>query len=285
MSLKYGFFKDKDVELWKQSFSEQLPEAKYIDYERLLSVKEDGGICIVSGGDGTLHHAVNEIIASGNTNISILYHPAGTGNDFSRTIGLLNKSIPELVRLVAEEKLQKVSVGELSESYFINMATFGAFAEVTPSVDKDLKGLLGRWSYYLQGLSMISELKPISCHFKINDDIDLEESIIGFFIGNANYSGGGIQVTAEASPEDPLLELLIIQDMEIGRLVALGLELQKDEPDLDQYKVIHRKIKKLTFNAERPIGISLDGESQKLRSGTIKAVPNKISIFYDNQTD
>ena len=238
-------------------------------------------ICIVIGGDGSLNFAVNKIMSNGVSDvISVCYIPNGTGNDFSRVVGLHQIDINTILNLIRDNKKEKISIGKINENYFINMVSFGLFAEVTPEVNNALKGLLGCWSYYFKGISMLSELAPWSCRFSF-DDIEnpLDEDILGFFVGNSKFAGGGIQVTGDASPCEDNLDLLIIKNITLSELISLGLELQKDKPDLSGYSVLYKKFRKMKFNSNQEFRASIDGEQKKVLGGSVEVIPKALNIY------
>ena len=268
-------------ELIQQSFK---GDFKFIDYEDHRNVQDKKGgkhVAIVIGGDGSLNFAVNKIISDEMSDfLSICYMPRGTGNDFSRVVGLHEMSDEQIIALVQRGSDRKISIGKINNTYFANMLSCGLFAEVTPEVDEDIKNLIGAWSYYFKGISMLGELTPWSCKFEIDGSESLEfSSLLGFFIGNSRYAGGGIQVTSDADPSDSQLDVLVIKNMSTPDLLALGLELQKDQPDLSAYNVLYRKFEKLKFGCEGSFKVSVDGEPSDFSSGSVGVIPKALNVF------
>lgn len=240
-------------------------------------------ICVVVGGDGSLHHAINRIMNLSLADlISVCYIPNGTGNDFSRMVGLHDLEVCDILSLISNEQKKKIALGKIANIFFVNMASCGVFAEITPSVDEKLKKLLGCWSYYLKGISMLGELNSWRCHFEVDGEKKIiNETILGFFIGNSKYAGGGIQVASDADPSQKELDLLIIKKMNVTQLLSLGLELQKEKPELSNYPVLYKKFKKLNFEADRSFKSSIDGEQKELSKGSIEVLPDMLNIYFE----
>ncbi len=60
--------------------------AKIEDYRALLDGMEEDDFLVLTGGDGTLHHFVNNTVGA-KLPKRVLYYPSGTGNDFARELG------------------------------------------------------------------------------------------------------------------------------------------------------------------------------------------------------
>ena len=216
-----------------------------VDYFSIADLPQKGrNVLLVSGGDGSLNHAINKLMSiEKNDSIEILYFPAGTGNDFSRAVNLYQRSQEEVANLLNIGHSAKMRVAKMDEKYFVNMGSFGIFAEVTPEVDPDLKGFFGRWSYYFKGFEMLTELRTCEMNFSFEEEELNEKTCLGFFVANSRFSGGGIQITSEASPYTNSLDLLIVREAPLTDLVSLGIELQKESPQIEEYNIVHKKVK------------------------------------------
>lgn len=236
---------------------------------------------VVVGGDGTLNGAVNAVMkVPPALRRPICYLPSGTGNDFARSLGLDEKDPLDVVKDALEGKgFQKLTVGRCNADYLINVATGGLFATVTPEADPQLKKIAGRWSYFLNGIGKMAERKPFSVRIDGGESV----AILGFFVGNARYVGGGIQVTPGGDPFDRTLEFLAIPEMPTKDLLSLGLELQKEEPDLSGFPVIHKKVSELKLSFREEIPINLDGEQIKTTEAKFTVHPEAVEIYVPNE--
>ncbi len=271
---------DPDNQEWKQLIQTHLNEyeVKYFDASEIPS--HGRKILLVSGGDGSLNRAINRLMKNKtNKDLEILYFPNGTGNDFSRTVGLFQKSKTDILNLIKAGENTPIHPAKLDSQYFINMGSFGMFAEVTPEVDPQLKGIFGNWSYYFKGIEKLIDIQTFSIEFDIDDQTLSSNDCIGFFVANGRFSGGGVQISSEATPYDDELDLLIVKDSPLSKLIALGLELQKENPVITDFDVVKKRFKKLRFTSEQPISMSLDGEKSSQKNGEINLSRGSIQII------
>jgi YegS/Rv2252/BmrU family lipid kinase len=233
------------------------------------------------GGDGTLNHVVNSLMKlPAQARCPVCYIPYGTGNDFARTIGLGEIAPLTLLQkaLARGGSFLPVTVGECDDRHFVNMATGGLFATITPEANPAFKNIAGRWAYFIHGIGKLLERETFS--IAVNGEPAVPA--LGFFVANARFAGGGVQVLSHASPFDPNLEFLLVPDMPATDLLALGLELQKESPDLSPFPVLVKKVSKLKLDFDREVPINLDGEQVQVKSALFEVKPAALKIFVPN---
>ena len=201
----------------------------------------------------------------------------GTGNDFARTVGLVANDPMATLEAALEGRgtCLEMAAGKCGSRYFLNMATGGLFAEVTVEADPQLKSVMGRWSYFISGIGKLLDRSTITVH--VNDGAP--EKALGFFVGNAKFAGGGIQIAPDASPFEPELEFLLVRDMPAADLLALGIELQKETPDLAGFPVRRGSVKTLRLEFNEPVPINLDGEQVCVKDAPFSVEAGAVKIF------
>ncbi len=269
-----------------ENFQDQ--DLKLLDFEEFHhalndfdSESGDKGLLFVKGGDGTLNFAIEKIFQNHiSDKVKICYLPSGTGNDFSRTLYGHPDNELALLDRISKDLDVEVACGCLNEYHFINMASFGSCADVTPNTDDSLKSVFGHFSYYIHALSMLSDIRSFRCEFEVDGKIIKPgNEIISFFVANAKYAGGGVQIYNKADPEKDSLDLLIIPDMDLTELTTLILEMQREEPDLAAYGVTHLSFNDMRFQAEAEISCTIDGEHLKLSEGHVHTCPQKLRFL------
>ena len=80
--------------------------------------REEIGLMVVAGGDGTVNFAVNAMKQKG-LDIPIGIIPAGTANDFARALGMSDKPL-EAARQIAFGSIDRVDCGRVNGQYFVN---------------------------------------------------------------------------------------------------------------------------------------------------------------------
>lgn len=246
--------------------------------ERILERVPDASAWVAVGGDGTLNHVVNSLMklpAGGRC--PVCYIPYGTGNDFARTIGLSDIPPLDLLKkaLARGGSFLPVTVGECGSRHFVNMASGGIFATVTPEANPAFKDIAGRWAYFIHGIGKLLEREA----FSVSVNGEPAVPALGFFVANARYAGGGVQVLPHANPFDPNLEFLLVPDLPAKDLLALGFELQKENPDLSAFPVMVKKVDKLKLDFDREQPINLDGEQVRVKSALFEVKPEALRMF------
>ncbi|MCR5299542.1 MAG: diacylglycerol kinase family lipid kinase, partial [Erysipelotrichaceae bacterium] len=142
--------------------------------ENIIEKNTSYDLIACCGGDGTLHHVINALMKNGK-NIPILYYPAGTTNDFAKTLKV--SSDPDKISaLLKEGELLNFDLGKFNGDYFDYIAAFGAFTDVAYSTDQNVKNLLGYSAYLLQTLGTAG---------------DALSSKIGMSVKSKEYTGKG----------------------------------------------------------------------------------------------
>lgn len=102
-----------------------------------LGGSHDRVVCC--GGDGTLNETVQGLLALPKDRRPVLgYIPAGTTNDFSRTLEL-PRTLPELAETAGEGVPRLIDVGQAEGRPFTYVAAFGLFTDVSYSTPSRTK--------------------------------------------------------------------------------------------------------------------------------------------------
>lgn len=190
------------------------------------------------GGDGTLNQIINCIVG---TNIKLCVIPAGTGNDFYKSLN--------------EYKGNKIDLGKVNDKYFINVASFGLDAEIanTANIIKNKK-VIKNLSY---PIGIIKNFFPYKA---IETNINNEEKLITILtICNACYYGGGFHIAPEANINDGLFDIYEVGKLSKLETLKLLLKLLKAEHTNDKNVNFYRT-NKLTITSDYNLKCNLDGE-------------------------
>ena len=225
--------------------------------ERIRNLSEDYALVVCSGGDGTLDEVVTGMMQREHR-IPIGYIPAGTCNDFARSL-----QIPANMQRSAEIAVHgedfSFDVGSFNDKNFIYIAAFGIFTDVSYSTKQEAKNALGQMAYILEGMKRLYNVK--SYYLKVTSQemcfagdflfgmVTNSKSGGGFksIIGkNVVFDDGVYEVTFIRRPKNPL-ELQEI-------LAALLIE------EIDTKYMYSFRSSRILVEAEEPIPWTLDGE-------------------------
>lgn len=154
--------------------------------------KKGGGVelLVCSGGDGTLNEMVSGMMAwSREKRPQLGYIPAGSTNDFAASLDLPKNMLRAAAIAVAGRPFA-IDVGKFGDGrYFVYVAAFGAFTEVSYKTPQETKNVLGHQAYMLEAVKRIAGLKSYRMKF-FWDDQELEEDFILGMVTNTISIGG-----------------------------------------------------------------------------------------------
>lgn len=234
---------------------------------------------VCSGGDGTLNETVRGLLALPAERRPVLgYIPAGTTNDFSRTLGL-PKTVADLAETAGEGAPRFIDVGEAEGNPFTYVAAFGLFTDVSYSTPQANKNLLGHFAYVLEGMGRLANIP--SYHMTVTaDGRTVEGDFIYGMVGNTVSVGGLVNL-----PRDKVL-------LDDGRFEVILLRLPKTPKDwqsiltaltnlemVEDGAVVGFSAGEITFTCDKPVAWTVDGEFGGEQAVThVKCLPQAISI-------
>ena len=247
------------------------------------TVKAEGrgyDMIVCSGGDGTLDEAVTGML-EGRFRTPIGYIPAGSTNDFASSLGI-SKQMRQAAADIASGSVFSCDVGKLGEKYFIYVAAFGAFTEVSYKTSQDAKNALGHLAYLLEGARSLPSLKGYRMRFA-SEEMSGEGNFLYGMITNSNSVGGFKGITGkDVTLNDGVFEVTLIKFPDnvieypamINALINGG----------DHPKVIKFKTKHLEFFCEEEVPWTRDGEyGGSFSHAVIDNIPKALPIILAEQ--
>ena len=165
---------------------------------------------IAAGGDGTINICVNAMVRN-NIDLPLTIMPAGTANDFAYNFGLPS-DINKMLDIALGGHYTYADVGQVNDRYFINVAAMGTLVDVSQKTDPNLKNTLGILSYYLRGLTEVTNLKPIPVKVT-SKEFTGEVNMFFMLVMNGRSAGGFKRISPDSEVNDGLLEVMIFKEM------------------------------------------------------------------------
>lgn len=142
--------------------SELIPAAK----NALALAREQGGVVVAVGGDGTLN-AVSQVVLGSGVPFGIL--PQGTFNYFGRRYGI-SQDTEIAARCLVDAKIQPVNVGLLNDKVFLVNASLGLY----PQLLEDREGYKQRYGRSRWVALWSAVVTLFKAHRQLNVQIDLD---------------------------------------------------------------------------------------------------------------
>jgi len=185
------------------------------------AVEKGYDIVAACGGDGTLHETVNGLARAGAAAGpgALMLLPAGTGNDFARSLGLPLDPI-RVAQAMARSRTVNVDLGRAGNSYFVNVAGVGFDAEVAAEVNRGGKIVGGTLPYLWAVMKKLVTYRNAPLEIHLNQQV-LRRRALLVAVGIASYYGGGLRILPGADLLDGRLDIIVGGDL--GKLATLGL--------------------------------------------------------------
>lgn len=253
------------------------------------AASEKYDLIIAAGGDGTIHQVVNGMLS---TNLSIdqlpmlSILPAGSGNDFARTINITLDPIALRKRLT-DLSLWKIDVGlvrfkkeneESASAYFINVASAGMGPEVLNRMSSGKKRLGSAVAYYVAILTTFLSYRCMPVTIKTSA-WEWSNRLRTLAIGNGKFFGSGLCIAPEAKPNDGIFSAFICGAVSVFDFVRYSSTL-KSSRKIDHPKIEYRIAEKLELTSESPCRIEADGELLGFLPANVEVVPGRIKFLY-----
>ncbi len=212
---------------------------------------------VCSGGDGTLDEVVTGVMSSG-IEVPIGYIPAGSTNDFGNSLGI-DTNMVHAAEIAANGSPFSCDVGKFNDDYFVYVAAFGMFTEVSYQTSQDMKNMLGHAAYILEGAKQIWDIPSYRMQVEYDGNVLYDEFIFGMITNSMSVGGFKGIIPGDISLNDGLFEVTLVKTpknpIELNDILLFLTGVSKDT---DQVYSFQTDSLKLT-SAEK-IAWTLDGE-------------------------
>ena len=284
---KNGRYEDTKLEITR--FAEELsdPYEIYITkapMDAARKVAQEAEICdrlyvYACGGDGTLNECANG--AAGHGNVAITHYPCGTGNDFIRTFGKADSERFRDLRALANGTVRPVDLIDCNGRYGINICSVGIDARVGNDVHKYSKyPIIGGATGYVVALA-VNIVKGVKQKYRVSTkEKTLDKEITLVCACNGKYYGGGFNPVPEASPDDGILEYLILDG--VSRFKVAKIVRRYAQGRFRELSDIITYIRGdyMEVEGECEFVVNIDGEIIRAKKISFNVVPKGVKFIF-----
>lgn len=159
---------------------------------------------IVAGGDGLIHQALPALAG---TDVTVGIVGVGTGNDFSRALGLPTKMEPAVAAALADPA--PVDLIEADNGRFAASVITGGFSGHVNERANGLRFPPGQQRYTVATLLELGRLSPVPLRITVDDETHEGPATL-FAVANSRFFGGGMAICPTADHRDGLLDVTIV---------------------------------------------------------------------------
>lgn len=241
---------------------------------------------VAAGGDGTLFEVINGLMShKERQSISFGVIPVGTGNAFSRELGLLPTDWKKGIDIISKQQTKPIDVGHIQTAkehfYFLNIVGMGFVVDAGKTTLKIKQ--LGQSAYTLATLWETIKLKAHPVKIDLIDEHDqtesIDEALVFVEVANSRYTGTSFLIAPDAKIDDGLLDVIILK--KISRIKILSLFPTIYSGKHINYKEVEcRKVKSITIRTTNPMALMPDGEFKGQTPVTITVVHQALTLFF-----
>lgn len=240
------------------------------------AIAEGKTTLVACGGDGTWSNVANAILAAG-ADVRLALVAAGTGNDFSKTVGAPARDPAATARLVAEGAAVSVDVGRIEERHFLNIAGFGFDIAVLEDI-RTIPWLEGNALYMYSALRQLFGYAGVRIGIRSAAGAREAQHLM-LVVANARNFGGSFRIAPAASLTDGELDAVSILDaspLRRARLFgAVVAGAHAGRPG-----VVMERSPSFTLHFPAPPAYETDGEYNQAATATleINCIPQALRV-------
>lgn len=237
-------------------------------------------VVAVAGGDGTVHAAVNGLVAAG-ADAALAVIPLGTGNDLCRTLDIPLDPVAAvgLLRTAPPRRLDVLRVEGDFAGFVVNAATGGFSGKVAAEVTGELKAEWGPLAYLVGAAGPIADPPRYTLTIRYDDGPpEVVDDVLNVVVANGRTAAGGLEVAPDANPEDGLLDLIVVRSGDLLDRSVIAARLMAGDYQHDDL-VAHRRARRVEIASDPPLPVSLDGERGEGSRFVFTVVPGAVRVL------
>lgn len=238
------------------------------------AVKEGARIVAAVGGDGTVSETAAGLVR---TETALAVIPTGTGNDFSRALGLF-KQLKLAVETLSNGRPVAIDVGRAGHLTFINTLGVGFGGDVTYENIR-VRKLKGMASYAAAVLRLLPTYKNPTFHLQ-GRDWEFKSKGLLVEVGNGRFAGGGFKLLPDADMRDGYFDIVLLGDYgPIRRFMAFPLIVLRQAKRLQAVHYFRSDLVRIAV--DRPSYIHVDGNLHHVREPfTAEVMPAALKVLF-----
>ncbi|WIV19031.1 YegS/Rv2252/BmrU family lipid kinase [Paenibacillus polygoni] len=230
----------------------------------------------ILGGDGTVHECIN--------GLTQLIHPpvvgvlpGGTCNDFVRSLGM-PVDVTQSARMMLEGRTINIDLGYANGRVFTNFFGVGLITETSENIDPNLKGSLGKLSYFISTLQTIRSAVPFAFEMEADGKLIQDEAVM-IYIANGRSLGSSALPFAPDALIDGQFDILIIRQTGLPLLRELLARKPEGEWQPKNDSILYYKARNIKLRTDEKKQADTDGEVYLSTPAQISVLDHKLTFL------
>ena len=228
----------------------------------------------VAGGDGTIHHAVQELARTG---VVLGVLPQGTANNFATALRL-PRDLPSAFRVIADGEVREVDLGEVEGEYFTEGAGIGIFADTLA-----LAACHQRTKSWVRTARVLARLLVLNKTYRITLEIDgrrYADEAFNVTVANSSVVGLNIPIAPQARLTDHTLDIVVINPLTRREMLAYFKAIRA-QTHAQLPKVQMLKGREIRISTRSGAVVHVDDRAEKRTPVTIQSVQRGLRVMVD----
>ena len=238
-----------------------------------LSSDKDVLAVVSVGGDGTAGEVAAGLTGTGKP-MGII--PAGTGNDFIKSVNIPNDP-DKAMEILLTGKQDRIDTGVVNDHFFLNVCGTGFDVTVLDYAEAEKKKHRGLTPYLLGLIKAIFHYRSVRLNL-IADGEKEEGQFLVCSVANGRFIGGGIPICPKADIGDGLLDLVLIRDVHRWQIPFYlpGLMLSRDL----KFRITrHRRVSEVIVE-DKELRINIDGDIISMSRADFRINPGSLILIH-----
>lgn len=237
---------------------------------------------IALGGDGLVHEVVNGIMRLPREERPVFgLVPAGSGNDFGRTLGM-SDCIPDAIVQFLDAQERAFDVGRCNDEYFAETLSFGLDAAI--AIDtvqrRERTGEQGVRLYFRSGIDqLLHHLDPYRFTAVLDGERELLGTMLMFAVQNGPTYGGGFHICPNADPTDGVLDICYAEAPMSVPVATFKFLRAKDGKHVNYKGIRFERVSRMDLSFDAPPPCQIDGELYSADSYSISLERRAIDVL------
>lgn len=236
------------------------------------AARSGAGTVLAIGGDGTALEVARGLMG---TDCALGIIPAGTGNDFRKTLGISGEP-EQALETVLQKAPQPTDAGLINGQLFLNEIGTGFDVAVLDWANKAKKYCRGMLPYLAGVLCALFRFRPIPVTYQIDDGPEEKKELFVIAAANGGVIGGGISIAPDARADDGLLDIVLVDKIKWYKLLLRLLGLLRGKI-LTFPETRFVRAERLTFSAP-DMRLNVDGEIITAKEARVQLLPRALRI-------
>lgn len=229
------------------------------------------------GGDGTLNEVITGLVG---TTSEVVVVPAGTGNDFVRSISCYKSMRKIALASIGTPSTPTDIILFNNNRYCINILNLGLDAQIAANMEKfrHIPFISGSAKYNLSIFYTLTHSKNYRLKVRIGDFIEKGSYTLAA-IANGKYYGGGICPSPKANTTDGILNITLVEHSTLLQKLILLPKYKKGKHESIR-QLRHFDTEEITVVSNKSLPVSIDGEIIFTNRIHAKVLPKAVNIVH-----